>query len=246
MNSPMAEETERLQDREGGERERHRHRRKGEKRHSSRERTRHRRDEKDHRSKRRDKSQSQSQSPRIKHEDEPEEERERHRNRRKREYGYDEEDYYYPIRRRRDRSKSPRPKRERSPSPWGSHQHDIAHDQKHPIPPPKPPKERPNYNLSGLLAAATNTKNGVVLKYHEPPEAKRQKGWRVYVFKQGKEIDVLELGGQSSYLVGRDRAVCSLTIFVLFHPNLVCTLFLLFCWVRARVIYFNLGRRYSH
>ena len=50
-------------------------------------------------------------------------------------------------------------------------------------------------------------KNGTVLKFNEPPEAKRTKGWRVYVYKNDKEIDVLELDGQSSFLVGRDRSV---------------------------------------
>jgi smad nuclear-interacting protein 1 len=53
----------------------------------------------------------------------------------------------------------------------------------------------------------TNMKNGTVLKYNEPPEAKKTKGWRIYVFKDGKEIDVLELDGASSFLVGRDRMV---------------------------------------
>jgi hypothetical protein len=52
-------------------------------------------------------------------------------------------------------------------------------------------------------------KNGTVLKYNEPPEAKKTKGWRIYIFKDGKEIDVLELGGRSSYLIGRDRTVHS-------------------------------------
>jgi smad nuclear-interacting protein 1 len=57
------------------------------------------------------------------------------------------------------------------------------------------------------LAAVTNLKNGTVLKYNEPPEAKKTKGWRIYIFKDGKEIDVLELDGRSSFLVGRDRTV---------------------------------------
>ena len=50
-------------------------------------------------------------------------------------------------------------------------------------------------------------KNGTVLKYNEPAEAKKTKGWRIYVFKDGKEIDVLNLDGQSSYLIGKDRMV---------------------------------------
>lgn len=63
-----------------------------------------------------------------------------------------------------------------------------------------PPK--PNFANSGLLAAESNTVRvtseqaskagtpdvtGVVLKYHEPPEARKPvKNWRLYVFK-GKE-----------------------------------------------------------
>jgi len=119
-----------------------------------------------------------------------------------------------PPRHRRDRSLSPYSKRakikrerqSKSPEPWGSHQHDLAHDKSNPPPPPVE-KQKPNYGLSGLLAAATNTKNGTVLKYNEPPEGKRTKGWRIYIFKDGKEVDVLNLDGQSSFLVGRDRSV---------------------------------------
>ena len=32
------------------------------------------------------------------------------------------------------------------------------------------------------------------------------------MFKDGKEVDVLELGGQSSYLVGRDRTVADIPV----------------------------------
>lgn len=55
-------------------------------------------------------------------------------------------------------------------------------------------------------------KNGTVLKYHEPPEAKKCPGWRIYTFKDGKEIDVLELNGQSSFLVGRDKSVADIPV----------------------------------
>jgi len=114
---------------------------------------------------------------------------------------------------RRDRSRSPRRRRSRSPDAWGSHQHDVAYDRANPRPksPPKE-KQKPNYGLSGLLAAATNTKHGVVMKYHEPSEARKCKGWRIYVFKNGKEIDVLNLDRQSSYLVGRDRIVADIPV----------------------------------
>ena len=120
---------------------------------------------------------------------------------------------------RTSRSRSPRrrhsrsPPRRRSPEAWGSHQHDVAHDRSNPRSksPPKE-KQKPNYGLSGLLAAATNTKHGVVMKYNEPSEARKCKGWRIYLFKDGKEIDVLNLDRQSSYLVGRDRIVADIPV----------------------------------
>ena len=50
-------------------------------------------------------------------------------------------------------------------------------------------KAKPNFAPSGLLAAATKTvQHGdgtkTVLKYHEPPEARKPvQGWRLYVFR---------------------------------------------------------------
>ena len=44
-----------------------------------------------------------------------------------------------------------------------------------------------NFELSGKLAAETNTVNGVVLVYQEPPEGRKPtKRWRLYVFKGGE------------------------------------------------------------
>jgi len=118
----------------------------------------------------------------------------------------------YSKRQRIKRELSPSPRHSRSPSPWGQHQHDLAHDRAHPPRPPSPsPKEKqkPNYGLSGLLAAATNMKNGTVLKYHEPPEAKKGRGWRIFVYKNGKEVDNFGLDSQSNFLIGKDRNVNS-------------------------------------
>src|SRR5690242_1220793 len=51
---------------------------------------------------------------------------------------------------------------------------------------------KPNFELSGKLAAETNTFNGVVLKYYEPPEAKLPtKKWRLYVFKGDQQIGMM-------------------------------------------------------
>jgi smad nuclear-interacting protein 1 len=89
---------------------------------------------------------------------------------------------------------------------------------------PEEDNTKPNFGLSGKLAAETNTFRGVVLKYNEPPEARKPtKSWRLYVFK-GKEqlgelhvvstssslivrTDMHHISKQSCYLVGRDRLV---------------------------------------
>ena len=63
-------------------------------------------------------------------------------------------------------------------------------------------KAKPIFTNSGLLAAATKTvQHGdgtkTVLKYHEPPEARKPiVGWRLYVFK-GKE----QVGTSCSYML---------------------------------------------
>lgn len=83
-------------------------------------------------------------------------------------------------------------------------------------------KAKPNFNPSGLLAAATKTvehKDGTktVLKYHEPPEARKPTvGWRLYVFKGQEQLDVLHIQRQSAYLIGRDRLVVDIAVD---HPS---------------------------
>ncbi|KAK9767869.1 hypothetical protein K7432_001975 [Basidiobolus ranarum] len=78
-------------------------------------------------------------------------------------------------------------------------------------------KEKPNFGLSGKLAAETNTYNGVVVKYNEPPEARNPtKKWRLYVFKGKEQVDLLHIHRQSAYLVGRDRKVADIPVD---HPS---------------------------
>lgn len=80
-------------------------------------------------------------------------------------------------------------------------------------------KEVPNFAPTGLLAAATNTVNGVVLKYSEPAEARKPPGsqrWRLFVFKDKEIVDNVDLNGNSCWLVGRDRAVADLPVD---HPS---------------------------
>jgi len=73
-----------------------------------------------------------------------------------------------------------------------------------------------------LLAAATKTVktgegNKVVLKYHEPPEARKPLlGWRLYVFKGKEQVDLLHIHRQSAYLIGRDKTVVDIP---LDHPS---------------------------
>jgi len=84
---------------------------------------------------------------------------------------------------------------------------------------PAPEKEAPNFAPTGLLAAATNTVNGVVLKYSEPAEARKpppSQRWRLFVFKDKEIVDTVDLNSSSCWLVGRDRAVADLPVD---HPS---------------------------
>ncbi|KAK5625675.1 hypothetical protein RRF57_001391 [Xylaria bambusicola] len=81
----------------------------------------------------------------------------------------------------------------------------------------EPPKlkEKPNFGNSGALAAASNSViqadgSTIVLKYHEPPEARKpspKDQWKLFVFKGEDIIDTVPLSNRSCWLVGRDTAV---------------------------------------
>jgi smad nuclear-interacting protein 1 len=99
-------------------------------------------------------------------------------------------------------------------------------------------KAKPNFANSGLLAAETNAVKltdgtSTILKYNEPPEARRPTlGWRLYVFKGSEQVgqyhmcllspiielqaELLHINRQSAYLIGRDRAVADIFIE---HPS---------------------------
>ncbi|KAJ7069640.1 smad nuclear interacting protein 1 [Mycena amicta] len=83
-------------------------------------------------------------------------------------------------------------------------------------------KAKPDFKQSGLLAAETNTvraANGdsAVLKYNEPPEARKPVvGWRLYVFKGDEQVELLHIHRQSAYLIGRDRIVADISVD---HPS---------------------------
>ncbi|KAJ7781777.1 SMAD/FHA domain-containing protein [Mycena maculata] len=83
-------------------------------------------------------------------------------------------------------------------------------------------KAKPDFAPSGLLAAETNTVKAVngdstVLKYNEPPEARKPVlGWRLYVFKGSEQVELLHIHRQSAYLIGRDRLVADIAVD---HPS---------------------------
>ena len=80
-------------------------------------------------------------------------------------------------------------------------------------------KEKPNFSATGLLAAATNTVNNVVLKYSEPADARLPSAlpvYKLFVFKDAKIVEELPLNGRSVWLIGRDRAVADLPVD---HPS---------------------------
>ncbi|KAF2835905.1 SMAD/FHA domain-containing protein, partial [Patellaria atrata CBS 101060] len=82
-------------------------------------------------------------------------------------------------------------------------------------PSPLPEKQTPNYAPTGLLALETNTVAGtsVVLKYHEPPDARKPPSsspWRLYIFKGSSVLSTLELHTSSVWLVGREAVVADI------------------------------------
>ena len=82
-------------------------------------------------------------------------------------------------------------------------------------------KQAPNVQPTGRLAAETNTVGhgaaAVVLKYHEPPEARKASDpWRLYVFKAADLLDTISLSDRSCWLIGRERSVAD---YVIDHPS---------------------------
>lgn len=135
-----------------------------------------------------------------------------------------------PSRRSRSRSQSSRPPRspqrpiqQRGPLPSQEDALATAEGASGDGPPP-PPKQKPNFSNTGRLAAESNTVQvqggeGIVLKYHEPPEARKppaKEPWRMYVFKGEDLLEMVELSERSCWLVGRERVVVD---FPLDHPS---------------------------
>ncbi|CAJ0578396.1 unnamed protein product, partial [Mesorhabditis spiculigera] len=107
-------------------------------------------------------------------------------------------------------------KKEKGPKKeiWGKPEH-WEKPKEEEIPPEE--KQKVNLGLSGKLAEDTNLFRGVVIKYNEPPEAKKPKTrWRLYPFKGDEALPTLYVHRQSAYLVGRDRVVADLPVD---HPS---------------------------
>ncbi|XP_011192542.1 smad nuclear interacting protein 1 [Zeugodacus cucurbitae] len=99
---------------------------------------------------------------------------------------------------------------------WGGKRGDDKHDDTQTKEEPVE-KEKPNFGLSGALLEDTNKVNGVVVKYAEPPEARKPKRrWRLYPFKGETALPTLHIHRQSCFLVGRDRKVADLAVD---HPS---------------------------
>lgn len=115
-------------------------------------------------------------------------------------------------RRRNDRRRlERRAARSHHEEQWGRHGSPTE------APSAKKEKEKPSLALSGKLTEDANTFRGVVVKYNEPPEARKpKKHWRFYPFKGETALPVLHLHRQSAFLLGRDRRVADIPID---HPS---------------------------
>lgn len=90
---------------------------------------------------------------------------------------------------------------------------------------PPQEKEKPNFGNTGALAAASNSVantdgSTIVLKYHEPPEARKpppKDKWKLFVFKGEDIIDTIDLNHRTCWLVGRELAVIDIAAE---HPSI--------------------------
>lgn len=78
-------------------------------------------------------------------------------------------------------------------------------------------KEKPDFGLSGKLTEDQNKVNGVVIKYAEPPEARRpNRKWRLYPFKNDQSLNTIYIHRQSCFLIGREKKICEIAVD---HPS---------------------------
>ena len=120
-----------------------------------------------------------------------------------------------PVRSRKNRRRRGKFSRSRSRSESESSESSEASQSRSRS--PSNEKEGVNLGLSGALTADANTVGGTVVKYSEPPEARKpRRKWRLYVFKGNEELPILYIHRQSAYLLGRDRKVADVP---LDHPS---------------------------
>ncbi|KAI5922952.1 SMAD/FHA domain-containing protein [Camillea tinctor] len=120
----------------------------------------------------------------------------------------------------RDREKDKQVVKRNGPLPSQADSFAITNGEE----PPKP-KEKPNFGNTGALAAASNSVvqsdgSTIVLKYHEPPEARKpspKDQWKLFVFKGDQIIDTVPLSSRSCWLVGRELAIVDLAAE---HPSI--------------------------
>jgi smad nuclear-interacting protein 1 len=106
---------------------------------------------------------------------------------------------------------------------------DTKHNEE---PDENPNKIKANFGLSGALASDTQTGNardGITLKFSEPPEARiPNTRWRLYVFRRKASdakattdsdkkddddlLDVYHISRQSAYLFGRERKIADIAV----------------------------------
>jgi smad nuclear-interacting protein 1 len=74
--------------------------------------------------------------------------------------------------------------------------------------------QKPDFGLSGALTKETGRMyKGVLLKFQEPPDARVPTlHWRLYVYKDDKEADVLHVSRQSAYLIGRNADIADIPL----------------------------------
>lgn len=115
------------------------------------------------------------------------------------------------------RIKRERPTEDEKEYEWGKSDNRQATNNNSGAPGPAEDKKKPNFGLSGKLTEDVNVYNGVVIKYSEPPEARKPKRrWRFYPFKGDETLPTLYLHRQSAYLIGRDRKVADIPVD---HPS---------------------------
>jgi smad nuclear-interacting protein 1 len=86
-------------------------------------------------------------------------------------------------------------------------------------------KQKPSLAPTGLLAAASNSVaksdgTSIVLKYHEPAEARKPPAkdeWKLFVFKGADILETIELSKRSCWLIGRELAVVDMAAE---HPSI--------------------------